>query len=59
MPRRRRPRSFCTRAARGSGGLEDLEDAVRVARSRGRMAGRDADYHNGALSLDPWRLPWQ
>ena len=46
-------------AARGSGGLEDLEDAVRVARSRVRMAGRDADYHNGALSLDPWRLPWQ
>ena len=46
-------------AARGAGGLEDLEDAVRVARSRVRMSGRDADYYTGALSLDPWRLPWQ
>jgi hypothetical protein len=47
---------------RGAGsamGFEDLEDAIRVARSRVRMSGRDADYHTGALSLDPWRLPWQ
>jgi hypothetical protein len=47
------------RGAGGAMGLEDLEDAIRVARSRVRMSGRDADYHTGALSLDPWRLPWQ
>ena len=47
------------RGAGGAVGFEDLEDAIRVARSRVRMSGRDADYHTGALSPDPWRLPWQ
>ena len=39
--------------------LEDLEDSIRVARSRIRMYSKDADYYNGNLSLDPWKLPWQ
>jgi hypothetical protein len=47
------------RAPGAAMGLEDLEDAIRVARSRVRMWGKDAGYYTGEMSLDPWRLPWQ
>ena len=44
------------RRARAPGaamGLEDLEDALRAARSRVRMWGKDAGYYTGEMSLDP------